>query len=93
MTRSCVQVLHHSTITGFGFMKCQFLDVDSVLTLLHRVDVSYVIDISEVHVASIFRVEVCRLVSFCACVYAYIQNFVSKRSRDRRGLSGDWCLI
>jgi hypothetical protein len=38
-------------------------DVDSVLGLLHRVDVVDAADVSEVPDASIFRVEVCRSVS------------------------------
>lgn len=40
-------------------------DVNYVLGLLHRMVVEDGTDISEVHYASIFRVEVCRLVSFC----------------------------
>jgi hypothetical protein len=37
--------------------------VDSVLRLLHCVDMGNGAHISEIHAASIFRVEVCRLVS------------------------------
>jgi hypothetical protein len=50
--------------------------VNSVLGLLHRVDLGDVTDISEVHVASIFRVKVSKLVS-CYSV-------VSKRNGERR---------
>jgi hypothetical protein len=63
MTRSCVQVLHHSQITAFGFVGCQVLDVNSVLMSLHHVALSYAANVSEVHAASIFRTAVCRLMS------------------------------
>lgn len=42
--------------------------VDSVLVLLHHVDVGDVAKISNIHADSIFRVKVCRLMSF----YDYI---------------------
>jgi hypothetical protein len=41
------------------------MDNNSVLGLLHRVDVGDVADASEVHASSIFRIEVCSLVSLC----------------------------
>jgi hypothetical protein len=42
----------------------------SVLGLLHHVDMGDVVDVPGVHAASIFRVNVCRLMSFhCVCVY------------------------
>jgi hypothetical protein len=37
------------------------IDVDSVLGLLHHVDVADVADIPEIHATSIFMVRVCRL--------------------------------
>jgi hypothetical protein len=45
----------------------RFLDVDSVRELLHRVVVGDIATVSEVHAASIFKVEVCRLVSLSFC--------------------------
>jgi hypothetical protein len=39
------------------------IDVKYVLKLFHRVVVGDVAEVSEVHAASIFRVDVCRLVS------------------------------
>jgi hypothetical protein len=52
--------------TDFGFSRWLIIDVDFVLGLLHRVDVSDAADVSKVHAASIFRVEVCRLMSLCS---------------------------
>jgi hypothetical protein len=41
-------------------------DVNSVLGLLHRVNVGDVSDVSEVYATSIFRADVCRLLVFYA---------------------------
>jgi hypothetical protein len=38
------------------------------LGLLHHVDVGDVADVSDVRAASVFRVEICRLVSLRVCV-------------------------
>jgi hypothetical protein len=45
-------------------LKFTDIDVDSVVGLLHHVNVGDAADISEVCAASIFSVEVCRLMSF-----------------------------
>jgi hypothetical protein len=45
-------------ISDFRLLQWLITDVNSVLWLLHRVDVGNVADISEVHAASIFRIEV-----------------------------------
>jgi hypothetical protein len=50
-------------------------DVNSVLELLRRVDVSEVANVSEVHAASIFMVDVCRLESFRALIPTRITSF------------------
>jgi hypothetical protein len=47
------------------YIYIHIIDVNSVLGLLHRVVVGDVTDVSDVHVASIFRVDVCRLMSLC----------------------------
>jgi hypothetical protein len=44
-------------------------DVNSVLGLLHRVLVGDVVDVSEVHAASIFRVKVSYILSIDVCNY------------------------
>jgi hypothetical protein len=47
----------------FSFPLWLIIDVSSVFGLLPIVVVGDVVDVSEVHDASIFRVKVCRLVS------------------------------
>jgi hypothetical protein len=42
--------------------------------LLHSVGVGNVADVSEMHVASIFRIKVCRLVSFYVYAALYFEN-------------------
>jgi hypothetical protein len=44
-----------------------FIKINPVHRLLHRLVMGDVVDVSEVHAASIFLVEVCRLVSSCVC--------------------------
>jgi hypothetical protein len=39
-------------------------DVNSVLGLLHHVDIGDVASVSDVHAATIFMVKMCRLASF-----------------------------
>jgi hypothetical protein len=56
-------------------------DVNSVLGLLHHVVVGSVVDVSEVHSASIFRVEVCRLVSYY--VYVSLYHSIMKRKGEK----------
>jgi hypothetical protein len=51
--------------------KYVFIKVNSVHRLLHHVVMGDVANVSEVQAASIFMVEVCRLVSFCACTVVY----------------------
>lgn len=44
------------------------IDADPVVGLLQSVNVCDVADVSKVQTASIFRIEVCRLASFCEFV-------------------------
>jgi hypothetical protein len=60
-------------VVDYGFSQWLIIDVDFILGLLHYVDVDDVGDISKIHSASIFRVQVCRLVSFY--VYSVILNY------------------
>jgi hypothetical protein len=53
-----------SVITDYRLSRRLVINVHSVFELSHRVDVSEVADVLKVHAASIFRVEVCRLVNF-----------------------------
>jgi hypothetical protein len=53
------------TFIRLYFQELPINDIDSVLELLHRVDVSDIADFSEVHGTSIFRVEVSRMVNVC----------------------------
>jgi hypothetical protein len=45
------------TITDFRLSQRLIIDVNSVLGLLHRVDVGDITDVSKVHAASIISVE------------------------------------
>jgi hypothetical protein len=63
-----------------SFVNIIFTNVVSVLKLLHCVDLSNVSSTSAVHAASIFRIEMCRLVSLM-----YIQHYVLKRTGRRYG--------
>lgn len=49
----------------------------------------HVASYSEVHAASIIRVEMFRLVSFCVCITFCLEKNWGKW----RGWSGDWCLV
>jgi hypothetical protein len=69
-------------VTDFGLSLWLIIYVNSVLALLHRVVVGDVASVSEVRAASIFRVEVCMLVSFCV----YITLCFRKRKGDRVGI-------
>jgi hypothetical protein len=51
-------------IHDFRLTRWLIIDVNSVLGLYHRVDVSKVFDLLKLQTASVFKVEVCRLVSF-----------------------------
>jgi hypothetical protein len=57
--------LNLSNRTSKARTVAMFIDVNSVPGLLYRVVVGDVADVSEVPIASIFRVEVFRLVSCC----------------------------
>jgi hypothetical protein len=73
-TLSSLSVIYIKYLHGIKINKC--IEVDSVLGLLHRVDVDDFYYVSEVNATSIFRVEVCRLLSF---LYAYIAFCFEKR--------------
>jgi hypothetical protein len=51
------------------------------------VAVGYVAGVSEVHIASIFKVEVCVLVSLNIC------SILFEKERGLGGWSGDWYLL
>jgi hypothetical protein len=57
-----------NTITDFRLSWWLIIDVNSVLGLLHFVDVGNIAGVSEVRAASIFRVEACQLVNFCVYI-------------------------
>jgi hypothetical protein len=53
-------------VTDFGLPQWMIIDADSVVFgLSHCADVDNVARVSDVHSASIFRVKVCKFVSFC----------------------------
>lgn len=62
-TLSCVFCVYKY----YYFMVVNY-QVDSVLLLLHHADVGEVAQISNIHADSIFRVKVCRLMSFCVYI-------------------------
>jgi hypothetical protein len=52
------------------------INVSSLLRLIHRMDLG---DISEVHFASIFKVEVCRFLIFCICITQHLSRWALRR--------------
>lgn len=59
-----------------SYVTWKFIDISSVLGLLHRLDVSDVADVSEVHASSIFMVEV-SVTDVYYCVYSFLAlNFI-----------------
>jgi hypothetical protein len=58
-------------ITDLGVSRCFLVD-DSPLWSLHRADLDCATDVSEVHTASIFRVEVSEVSSL---MYLYVDDY------------------
>jgi hypothetical protein len=67
----------------FRLSRWLIIDVNYVLGLLHSMIVGDVPDLSEVHAASIFKVEVCRFMS--SCVYTV---FRFRRDSEKGGKHG-----
>jgi hypothetical protein len=63
-------------IIDFRRSRWSIIDINSVLELLHRLGIVDVVDVSEVHAASIFMVEVCR--SVIPCMHMYWKGFSRK---------------
>jgi hypothetical protein len=61
-------------ITDLRLSLLLIINSDSILLLLHSVDVGDVAYVSEVYAASIFRFEVCRLASFCLYIALCFEN-------------------
>jgi hypothetical protein len=57
----CQCVLSSCVLTNFRLLQWFIVDVDSALGILHHVDVGSAANISEVHAASRFRIEVTRV--------------------------------
>lgn len=54
-------------VADFRLLQWFNVDVNFILGSLYDVDVDSVADISGILVACIFRVRVCKLISFCVC--------------------------
>jgi hypothetical protein len=76
MAAACLQFVSSS---DYMLSRSLITDVNYVLGFLHFVVVDDVADVSKVHAASIFRVEVCVLVSFCV----YFNILFLKRNSGR----------
>jgi hypothetical protein len=53
-------------ITDSRHLWCLIVDVN--FGLLRRVNAGSVADVSDIRAASIYMIEVCRLVRFCVCI-------------------------